>query len=348
MRMSSSPSTKARRDVVPLLLSSSAACAAALLCAGIAGAQTPPVPDQSERARWGDATQPTHATGAAPNGAARGQLGYTGTWPPSGTTAPTDPTYGAYPPGGNAGNAGNVGNVGNAGNAQPPGAEAPAAPPPEAKPSWAVDLAVVTEFPLMVGGQLSVELPGRILLQGEGGVLPSAYVNTLDNALMSARAYSATTSTIVRSALANSLVARATAGWRPFTDHGFEITGGYTLLSLGGGVSAKAAVEALTGAALPSEIADVDVPVHSTIHCFHVALGWRWVIADHVVIRLNASYVQGVASSSSVELPSGVAASPAVAAKLATANQLIDTKLNDIYTSYLKMPVVGLSLGYRF
>lgn len=27
---------------------------------------------------------------------------------------------------------------------------------------------------------------------------------------------------------------RASAGWRPFTDHGLEIFGGYTLVTLGG------------------------------------------------------------------------------------------------------------------
>lgn len=233
--------------------------------------------------------------------------------------------------------------------------DAPAPPPPdaatptpksEAKASF--DIGCATEVPLMIGGQATLELPYRLLVQGEVGVLPGAYVNAIDSVLSGAGAYDATTSELVRSTLQNSLVVRASAGFRPFANHGLEIMGGYTLASLGGGVSARQAVEAVSGVALPAEIPDAQIQLRTTIHSLHVSLGWRWVVADHFVIRASLAYLQSVSSSSSLAVPASVAALPAVAARVDQVSQAMDTTLNDSYTKYAKLPVMGLSLGYRF
>src|SRR6185503_6857601 len=118
--------------------------------------------------------------------------------------------------------------------------EAPAPPPPDAattapksEEKASFDIGCATEVPLMIGAQATLELPYRILVQGEVGVLPGAYVNGIDGVLSSSGAYDATTSELVRSTLQNSLVVRLSAGLRPFRDHGLEIMGGYTLASLG-------------------------------------------------------------------------------------------------------------------
>lgn len=239
------------------------------------------------------------------------------------------------------------------GNAGAP--EAPARPAPDAavkapknEGSASFDLGCATEVPLMVGAQATLELPYRILLQGEVGVLPAAYVNGIDGLLTGAGAYDATTSELVRSSMQNSLVVRASAGVRPFEDHGLEILGGYTLASLGGGVSARQAVEAVSGVAVPAEIADAQIQLRTTIHSLHVSLGWRWIIGDHVVVRASLAYLQSVGSSSSLAVPSTVTALPGVAAQIDQISQKVDTTLNDAATKYVKMPVVGLSLGYRF
>src|SRR4029079_4566983 len=112
--------------------------------------------------------------------------------------------------------------------------------PAPVEKSAAFDLGVVTELPIMAGAQATLEVPYRFLFQGEIGVLPAAFVNAVDGALVGAGAYTANTSELVRGGLGNSLVVRLSGGWRPFADHGFEIMGGYTLTSLGGGLSAKA------------------------------------------------------------------------------------------------------------
>lgn len=221
--------------------------------------------------------------------------------------------------------------------------------PREDRPSGtAFDVAVVTQLPLMIGGQMTLELPYRLLLQGELGVLPPAYVNALDSALVSTGTYDSTTSTLVRNGLKNSLVARLSAGWRPFPKHGFEMMAGYTLASMGGGVSAKQAVAAVAGLSIPDSVPDQEVTVRTTIHNVHVSLGWRWVIADHLVIRASLAYLQSVSSSSHVEVPAAIGAIPEVSARLPQVNEALDTRLNDTYTKYGKLPVLGVSMGYRF
>ena len=87
---------------------------------------------------------------------------------------------------------------------------------------------------------------------------------------------------------------------------------------------------------LPEEIS-----VSSQLHNFHVALGWRWVAFQHLVIRANVGYTQTVGSSSEVEIPGQSELS-------ALANPTVDATLDDIYTSYVKLPVLGVSGGYRF
>jgi hypothetical protein len=229
---------------------------------------------------------------------------------------------------------------------RPPRDAVTPAPKDEGSPSF--DLGCATEVPLMVGGQLTLELPYRILLQGEVGVLPAAYVNGIDSVLVGSGAYDATTSSLVRSTLQNSLVVRASAGFRPFTDHGLEIMGGYTLTSLGGGVSARAAVEAAAGVTIPAEISDAQIQLKTTIHSLHVSLGWRWLVGDHFVVRASLAYLQAVGSSSSLAVPASVSALPGAAARVAQVSRAVDTTLNDNFTKYAKMPVMGLSLGYRF
>ncbi|MFO0758184.1 MAG: hypothetical protein U0359_16935 [Byssovorax sp.] len=331
-----------------------AAGAAALLGSALASAQTlapvptgfsapgSPPPVATQQAAPSPAPVPPRpapprpASAPAAPGAA---MGYIQTAPPSWG----DPSYGVYPP--------------PTGYGAPPEAPAPlaptaqpdaAAPPPDASDGPAVDIAVVSQLPLMIGGQATFELPYRILLQGELGALPPAYINALDSVLVSAGTYDSTTSSLVRNGLKNSLVARFSAGIRPFAKHGFELSGGYTLASFGGGVSARDAVAAVAGISLPSSVPDGDIAVKTTIHNVHATIGWRWVIADHFVIRASLGYLQSLSSSSHVEVPSAVSSIPEVATRLPQVNQALDTRLNDTYTKYGKMPLLGLSLGYRF
>ena len=92
-------------------------------------------------------------------------------------------------------------------------------------------------------------------------------------------------------------------------------------------------VQSATGAAVPAGIPDGDVVILSTIHSFHISLGWRWVIANHFLVRMSLGYLQSVGSSSHLELPASLASNATVASRLGAANQIIDSKLSDLYTT---------------
>ena len=71
------------------------------------------------------------------------------------------------------------------------------------------------------------------------------------------------------------------------------------------------------------------------------AVGWRWVLVDHLVIRANIGYLQTLGSSTTVESPDFPEAA-------ALATPIADAELGKIYEDYVKLPTVGLSAGYRF
>jgi hypothetical protein len=220
---------------------------------------------------------------------------------------------------------------------EPEDDEDPLAPPN-------LDVALGTLFPLSLGPQITVELPGRLLLQSDIGWMPPAYGSLVNGMVRRFGAYEPALESLVSGALEDALVFRATGGWRPFPSAGFELFGGYTLIDLHGSAVPADVATVVAGdfatAAAESRLGD-RVELDSTLHSFHVGLGWRWVAFDHLVIRANLAYMQTVASSSSVEMPDA----PELAEE---ATEVVDERLGEIYERYVKLPVVGLSAGYRF
>lgn len=207
-----------------------------------------------------------------------------------------------------------------------------------------LDLAVGTLFPLAIGPQLTLELPGRVMLQGDVGWMPPAYGSLVNRMVQRFGAYDEQFQSLIASAIEDALVARVTAGWRPFSQAGFEIFGGYTLVDLHGRAVPADVAAVVAGdfaaAVAESVVGDV-VEIDSQLHSFHVGLGWRWVALDHLVIRANLAYMQTVGSSSSVSVP----AAPELERE---ATEIVDEELGEIYARYVKLPVAGLSAGYRF
>jgi hypothetical protein len=105
------------------------------------------------------------------------------------------------------------------------------------------DLGVVTEAPITIGGQATVELPHGILLQGELGVMPGFYTDAIGAVLTAAGANASIATPLLHAGLDGSLVTGISAGWRPFRYRGLEILGGYTMMSLGGTTDAGTIVE---------------------------------------------------------------------------------------------------------
>lgn len=206
------------------------------------------------------------------------------------------------------------------------------------------DIMVGTQVPIAIGGLLSLELPGRILLQGELGWMPPAYGSAINGVVQGFGAYDESIRDLVDGSLDDAFVGRVSGGWRPVPSAGFEIFAGYTYVGLSGNVSPESVADVVGGAFAQQVAARAlsdDVAISSSLHNVHVGLGWRWVAFDHLAIRLTAAYMQTLASSTSIETPELPAAA-------AIANPLVDEEMSEIYTDYVKLPVIGLHGGYRF
>ncbi|MBW2458401.1 MAG: hypothetical protein JRI68_28120 [Deltaproteobacteria bacterium] len=223
----------------------------------------------------------------------------------------------------------------------PPGPDAAEAPDEPSPPFF--DLALTTHVPLSIGGAATLELPGRVLLQVDLGWMPPAYGSAINSLVPSSGASDGGVAALVDAALEDVMVVRAAAGWRPFPSAGFELTGGYTYVSLSGSVSPDDLASVVAGD-FASEIAqqlEHDITLESQLHNVHVALGWRWVAWDHLLIRANLGYTQTLGSSSSVSIPDHREGE-------ALANPVVDAELGDVYRQYVKLPVLSLGAGYRF
>jgi hypothetical protein len=204
-----------------------------------------------------------------------------------------------------------------------------------------------TEFPLAVGGFVAAEVPGRLLFQLGAGTMPSAYSGAVNSVLTSAGAYDATVGNFIHNAISNSFVLRASAGWRPFRDHGLELLGGYTLVTMGGSATEGDIINAVLQEAGSSYRvtagSGATIPISATMHNVHATVGWRWLLADdHLVIRATLSYLQCLAANVGVSLPSQGQAMEA------SVNQALNGYVSPFLTTYVKTPLVGLSAAYRF
>jgi len=234
-----------------------------------------------------------------------------------------------------------------------PVASSPPVSPAQAIPSAhpvLLDLGAGTYFPTSLTVEGTLELPARILVQVDLGWMPSPYSNTIVDLLGAFSVLDATEQSLLKLAIQNSFVGRLAAGWRPFPKLGFEATIGYTLVAVGGGVSGADVIQAYLQAKGSSDTVPNDagrqVPLEATLHNFQATLGWRFLLVkDKMWIRASLSYLQCIASSTGVSISSPRPAEQALVDKI---NSEIQGYLNPYFTEYVKVPVIGLTAGYRF
>ena len=164
------------------------------------------------------------------------------------------------------------------------------------------------------------------------------------------RSYDSAISAIVRGSISNSLVLRGSLGWRPFTNHGFEMYGGYSMMTANGSVAISDVLNAILvdgGVSLqaPAGLGG-DIPINATLHNVHGTIGWRWLLAnDHLVIRASISYFQTVATNFQVKIPSSATVLVPYEGMI---NETVNSVLGGYLLKYAKAPTVGLSAGVRF
>jgi hypothetical protein len=202
--------------------------------------------------------------------------------------------------------------------AQPgPPSQSPADPPTKNASSspaadFHTDLGLGTDFPLGVGGRLTVQLPGRWQLATSLGWLPPVYADAINATLIATESTTEAKAKLIKSALENAVSLRFNGGWKPWEDHGFYTSGGYGLFVFHGGVTSGAVVSAATGLPLPaglSEAAPIDVS--GTLHQLQVETGWQWNLAPRLLLRTAIGGAFTIAAASKLEPSTPVAGVPA-------------------------------------
>jgi len=208
---------------------------------------------------------------------------------------------------------------------------------------WHLQVEALTEVPIDVGARILVEGPARLRLSSGLGVLPSPYVDLINDAVVAFGGYNQQTADLIASSLSSSLVWRTHLGWRPFPRAGFLFDVGYGLVTLGGGVNASDAIAAAAGRNAPAKPGATTYNVGSTLQMIDADLGWEWkCLGDHLVIE-GALGFSGTLAASTSATPQGTAGRFKDAFGTEAASYL-----NGLYTSYVFTPVITAAVGYRF
>lgn len=212
---------------------------------------------------------------------------------------------------------------------------------------WHLAVEGVTDFPLDVGGQVTLELPLRFRLSASVGGMPAGYVDVWNALAVVAGGYDDAMAELVGSALEDSLVLRVHAGWRPVEDAGFYFELGYGLAALGGGVSTGALVEAVTGDPLPAEAlfkSGHGFSVDSELHMVDVELGWLFQLGGGWTLRTAIGWAVTLEARSKIS-PQFDPLLPTVVDDFTSE---AEERLERAFLSWVHPPTFSLAFGYLF
>jgi hypothetical protein len=209
---------------------------------------------------------------------------------------------------------------------------------------WLLGVEASTDFPLLLGGRLSVEGPGRLRLSTSLGYLPPAYPRAVNDVAVRLDLYERGRAELIEDGLNRALVWRTMVGWRPFPAAGFYVDVGYGLVALGGEVNSEAVLAELTGITPPGGVADREYQVRSVLHMGNVELGWRWLLGSRWTARTGLGAAFTLDANSRVE-PLFTPLFPPLTRAFTS---LAEGYLDDTYQRFVHVPTLSFSLGYTF
>lgn len=208
--------------------------------------------------------------------------------------------------------------------------------------AWGLVLGAGTDLPLAVNGHAALEGPLRTRLTTSLGVLPGAYVDALNRAVVESGGYDEDTGRAVKAALERSLVWRTHVGLRPW--RGLYVEGGYGLVTLGGSATGSEVLEIVTGEPLPDvEGGNRPFTVDATVHMVDVEVGYAFRLPGRLQLRLAVGGAFTFASHVEIEADYP----PAAPALVERFERLAEDELREDLRRYGHVPVVSVSLGYR-
>jgi len=200
---------------------------------------------------------------------------------------------------------------------------------------------VVTDVPILVGVRPTVYVPGRLHWAGTVGFMPRGYLQLVDSISVSAGWYDPITADLIEAALGSALIVRNHIGWQPFQKHGFFFEAGHGVAFLGGGLVVGDLLGEATGQFVPPTLAGRGLRVNTVVQQLDVALGWRFEVAEHVLVRLDIGGAFTIASSTRIQPEGGEL--PFSGPFLREGEDYLDSTLK----KYVHTPTIGIGIGYR-
>jgi hypothetical protein len=209
-------------------------------------------------------------------------------------------------------------------------------------PPVTAEVALGTRFPLDLEIEGAVVVPLGFTARLGFGWMPHGYRNLINDAAVGLDLYDDTDAAIVEAALEDAFLITPTIGWRPPLT-GLEIYAGYVFTFLGGTVTREEA-EAVSGEDLRGA-GVAEVPLGGSSHGFQIGLAYQVGLAPHVALRLSLAYFQIVHASAGIDLEVQGAAANAVLDRVETA---LDARVDELLSSYVKAPLLGVSGVWQF
>lgn len=214
---------------------------------------------------------------------------------------------------------------------------------PDRAPPVAFELSAGTWFPLQIGIEGTVEAPFGLTGHLGIGWMPHFYRDMINDAAVSFGWYDDTDAEVVAAALEDATLITPSIGWRVPALGGLEIYAGYVLTLLGGTITREEA-EDISDENL-RQYGVEDVPLSGTAHGFQIGVAYEAALHRHLALRLSLAYFQIFDAGTSIDVSVDGAAAQRVAARVDAA---VDDYVSDLLTTYVKAPLLGFSLVWRF
>jgi len=213
-----------------------------------------------------------------------------------------------------------------------------------------LDAAIVTDFPILTGASVAWQHPSRLRLEGTAGILPEPYVGTINWAMTTFDVYSDTTAELIDVVLQNAIVMHGQVGYQVLPSRPLTVSLGYQHIGFAGDTTD---IALFADAAIPQDIIDAaaaefgELEVDLTSHMVTGEVGYEWLIKERFVVRSSMAFAYTVKANTTVSATEE-AANPAEEDLITLVNDATADYLDFVFEEWVHLPMIGVSLGYRF
>jgi len=180
------------------------------------------------------------------------------------------------------------------------------------------------------------------------GYMPSPYVDLINTINENLGVYGESTSEVISNSLQNSFVFSPQTKFFPLKKFPLYVTAGYTLVALGAGINsietlsvifpnfADSAVGAFQSSTFSNNFSS-DIPVTTILHNAKVGTGIKHTFRNHIFLTGELAFFKAFYSSTIITDSS-----------LDSLESELDYYMNDLYVTYITIPVIGFAIGYSF